>query len=209
MGVVVSSLRERHKARTSAAIAAAALQLFAERGFDAVTVAEVAAAAGVGERTLYRYAADKEELLFTGDAQWRAEVAAALAARPAEEPPFAALRAVSLAVPGELEGRRAEVRRRAAVIAAAPALAARERAKQAAWEALLAEGLAARGVPAAHARLLGRTTVACFEEALTRWATPKRPHRPLTEELAATFAELADAIAAELPAGLPPHGQRS
>lgn len=194
--VVAPSLREEKKARTNEAIAAAALELFAARGFAAVTVAEVAAAAGVGERTLYRYFPDKEELLFAGDAEWRGALRVALGGRPVDESPFAALRATAMTVPRALEERREEVRRRGEVIAAAPALAARERAKHAAWERVLADGLRERAVPETEARLLGRLAVACFDEAVTRWLAPESPRRTLAAELAATFDELRAAVEA-------------
>ena len=184
------SLREERKARTSATIAAAALDLFAARGYAAVTVAEVAAAARVGERTLYRYFADKEDLLFAEDEGWRAALRAAIEQQPAGEPPFTVLRGASATVARALEDRRDEVRRRGEVIASAPALAARERAKHAAWEAVLAEGLCERGVAAREARLLGRIAVACYGEALTRWLAQDGPHRTMGVELDAAFAEL-------------------
>jgi AcrR family transcriptional regulator len=188
--IVNLSLREERKVRTRAAIAAAALDLFAARGYDAVTVAEVAAAARVGERTLYRYFADKEDLLFAEDEAWRAALRAAIERQSTGEPPFAVLRGASVAVVRALEDRREEVRRRGEVIASAPALAARERAKHAAWEAVLAAGLLARGVAAGEARLLGRIVVACYDEAMTRWLAVDGPHRTLSAELDAAFEDL-------------------
>ncbi len=184
------SLREERKVRTSAAIAAAALDLFAARSYAAVTVAEVAAAARVGERTLYRYFADKEDLLFGEDEGFRVELRTAIEQRRAGEPPFAVLRGASATVARALEDRRDEVRRRAEVIASAPALAARERAKHAAWESVLAEALRERGVATGEARLLGRVTVACYDEATTRWLEQDGSHRTLCAELDAAFAEL-------------------
>ncbi len=55
--------RERNKAEKQDRIFAAAANLFEERGFDAVTTAEIAEAADVGAGTLFRYAATKGELL--------------------------------------------------------------------------------------------------------------------------------------------------
>ena len=60
------SLRERKKRMTREAIFAAAQALFAERGFDAVTVAEIADAANISVKTLFTYIGAKEELLFSG-----------------------------------------------------------------------------------------------------------------------------------------------
>ena len=60
------SLRERKKRLTREAIFAAARALFGERGFDSVTVAEIADAANVSVKTLFTYVGSKEELLFSG-----------------------------------------------------------------------------------------------------------------------------------------------
>src|SRR5579871_3650185 len=47
-------------------LAEAAMQLYGERGFDQTTVADIAARAGLTERTFFRYFADKREVLFSG-----------------------------------------------------------------------------------------------------------------------------------------------
>jgi AcrR family transcriptional regulator len=59
-------LRERKKRMTREAIFAAAERLFGERGFAAVTVAEIADAANISVKTLFTYVGAKEELLFSG-----------------------------------------------------------------------------------------------------------------------------------------------
>ncbi|MBF6213320.1 TetR family transcriptional regulator [Nocardia puris] len=144
MSTAPLSLRDRKKQRTRRAIADAALRLFAERGYDAVTVADVAAAAEVGTRTLHRYYSAKEELLFAEDDELRAELAELLAARPRDETVEATLGAVV----GPLTARFADhldaLRVRDAIIAAHPALRARDLAKRAAIEELLAAHLASR-----------------------------------------------------------------
>ena len=58
----MEGLRERKKRQTRDAIAAAALALFLERGFDAVTVADVARAADVSEKTVFNHFPTKEDL---------------------------------------------------------------------------------------------------------------------------------------------------
>src|SRR5690349_5741339 len=58
------SLRERKKAKTRLAISHVATKMFNERGFDAVTVAEIAAAAEVSVATLFNYFETKEDLFF-------------------------------------------------------------------------------------------------------------------------------------------------
>src|SRR3954471_6586926 len=66
-------LRERKKRAAREAIAATARRLFAERGFDAVTVAEVAVAADVSEKTVFNHFATKEDLAFAGREQGLAQ----------------------------------------------------------------------------------------------------------------------------------------
>jgi AcrR family transcriptional regulator len=69
MAAPTEGLRERKKRAAREAIAATARRLFAERGFDVVTVAEVAAAANVSEKTVFNYFPTKEDLAFAGREQ--------------------------------------------------------------------------------------------------------------------------------------------
>ena len=190
-------LRETKKAKTRAAIGEAALSLFAERGFDAVTIAEIARAADVAERTLFRYFADKEELLFARADELRDLIAAALAARPGTEPPAVAAREALGALGAALAPRQAEARARQAVIDASPALRQRERAKLGSYEDALSGGLVARGARPPAARLLARAAVACAHEAHQRWLADANPKRPgLAGRGREAFAELAAELAA-------------
>jgi AcrR family transcriptional regulator len=75
-------LRERKKRAAREAIATTARRLFAERGFDAVTVAEVAAAADVSEKTVFNHFATKEDLAFAGREEGLMQFVAAIAERP-------------------------------------------------------------------------------------------------------------------------------
>jgi len=83
MGALPEGLRERKKRATRDAIAAAARRLFAERGFDDVTVAEVAAAADVSEKTVFNHFATKEDLAFAGGEARLNQLLADIAQRPA------------------------------------------------------------------------------------------------------------------------------
>ena len=82
MEAPIEGLRERKKRAAREAIATTARRLFAERGFDAVTVAEVAAAADVSEKTVFNHFATKEDLAFAGREEGIAQVVTAIAERP-------------------------------------------------------------------------------------------------------------------------------
>ncbi|MFI1651879.1 TetR/AcrR family transcriptional regulator [Streptomyces avidinii] len=88
-----TGLRENKKLRTRHRLAATALELFLERGFDAVSVADVAAAAEVSKPTLFRYFPSKEDLLLDRFADHQDEVARIVRERPAGRTPVGAVHA--------------------------------------------------------------------------------------------------------------------
>ncbi|OLZ73233.1 TetR family transcriptional regulator [Streptomyces amritsarensis] len=88
-----TGLRESKKLRTRRRLAATALELFLERGFDAVSVADVAAAAEVSKPTLFRYFPTKEDLLLDRFADHQDEVARVVRDRPAGRSPVGAVHA--------------------------------------------------------------------------------------------------------------------
>jgi len=96
MVVLPSPVRERKKRETWRLVHAAALRLMTERGFDAVSIDDIVAAAGISRRTFFNYFAGKESVVFDPDPDDPALWAALLAERPAGEPLWVSLREVLL-----------------------------------------------------------------------------------------------------------------
>lgn len=146
-------LREQKKERTRQRIAEAAHDLFGERGFDGVTVAEIARAAEVSEGTVFNYFPTKEELFYSGMEAFEAQLVDAVRDRPAGESVLAAFRSFVLERSGRLASEEvADVIASAAqVIEASPALQARERQVVAEYTgelaALIAEEQGSRASP--------------------------------------------------------------
>jgi AcrR family transcriptional regulator len=91
-GQAVPDRRQRKKQLTKDALIAAALELFAAKGYDHTAVHEITDAVDVSERTFFRYFASKEDLVLSFIAEGATAFAEALAARPPEEEPLAAAR---------------------------------------------------------------------------------------------------------------------
>ena len=85
------SLQERKQELVRAELFNAAWQLFGQRGYEATTVAEIAAAAGVSRRTFFRYYASKEDVLVETSDDLAEAMLAAVAERPLDEPPLVAI----------------------------------------------------------------------------------------------------------------------
>ena len=154
----------------------AAVDLYLERGFENVSVAEISQRAGLTRRTFFRYFADKREVLFAGADQL--PIALAAAARAADpdlaplEVALSTLRTVGIAVVELVEHEHSRARR--AVIRSSPQLQERERTKLAACTSALAEALAERGTAPDTAALVSRIAVAVFDTAFTRWVDRDR-----------------------------------
>lgn len=157
-----------------AEIAAAALPLFVDNGFDAVTIEQIASAAGISRRSFFRYFDTKEDVLL-GDATAQGEVIkGALAARPAEESAWDALRAAFYSLRGPDYSPQTELAL-ARMCHDTPSLHARHVEKQLRWQDLLAPEVAKRlgDVPDAvrdlHARAVIATSLACLDLAFHAW----------------------------------------
>jgi AcrR family transcriptional regulator len=86
------SLQARKREVVREALRVAAEELIARRGYDKVTVEDIARAAGVSRRTYFRYFETKEDVVVAGGDRFADELVAALAARPAREAPLRAIR---------------------------------------------------------------------------------------------------------------------
>jgi AcrR family transcriptional regulator len=149
---------------------ATALQLFADHGFDDTTVAEIAAAAEVTERTFFRHFADKREVLFAGQDDFLGRFTGPVEAAPAGTPPFDLVRLALDAAGGFFpEERRSWSRARQRVIDANPALGERELAKLAGLATRLGEVFRARGVPEPAATIAAQTAGTVFHLSFAQW----------------------------------------
>jgi AcrR family transcriptional regulator len=147
----------------------AAFELFLERGFEQVTVAEIAERAGLTERTFFRYFADKREVLFAGTEAFQGLFVSAVENAPDSAAPIDAVAAALHAAAAPFAAHPAAVRRRQAIIAAHPELRERELIKLAAVAAATADSLRRRGVGEPAASLTAEAGMAVFRIAFERW----------------------------------------
>ncbi|MFJ9622154.1 TetR/AcrR family transcriptional regulator [Streptomyces sp. NPDC101181] len=173
----------------------AALDLFETQGFERTSVAQIAGAAGLKERSFYRYFPDKREVLFTGG-ELEAHLVAQVEAADPGLPPLDVL----LTALGTAEGTfrpRDFLLRRARVIAASPALAERDLIKLADIAEALAPALERRGVGPAQARFVLDVVLAIHRRAMPRWLA--EPDTTLAQLMAEATAELREVLAPSAP----------
>ncbi|WP_067475155.1 TetR family transcriptional regulator [Nocardia amamiensis] len=154
----------------------AALELYNHKGFDATTVAEIAARAGLTERTFYRHFTDKREVLFPGDNPLADILADATATAPAPLPPLEVIAHALTEATRVFEERGDLVRQRQAVIAANPELQERELAKLAVLASTLAHALRERGLQTTTAALAAEIGIAAFKVAYECWVDDPDRH---------------------------------
>ena len=154
----------------------AAIELYAERGFEQTTVAEIAERAGLTERTFFRHFADKREVLFGGVGDVTGLLVDAVAAASDSATPLEAVGAGLTAFATLLEEQRGRqfARKRQRIIASNDELRERELIKLATWATTLAGAVRARGVDEASAKLAGEVGIALFKTAFDRWVATSR-----------------------------------
>lgn len=164
-----------------------ALELFHEKGYDRTTAAEIAARAGVTERTFFRYFPDKREVLFN-EAELGGKLDAAINQAPTKLGPLEAVVWAFQALAPMFEENLPLAAKGQAVIAQTPALQERQLAKSAAVTRVIAEALERRGVEPALAGFAAVTSMAVTGHGLQAWV--REPSSPLTEHFGKALREL-------------------
>ncbi|WP_328495433.1 TetR/AcrR family transcriptional regulator [Streptomyces sp. NBC_00414] len=152
-------------------LAHAALELFAERGYDDTTVLDIAQRAGLAKSTFFRHFQDKREVLFGEDAL-TGPVVAAIAEAPAGATPLEAVALGIDALGGTVftPAHHAFSVRRRAVIEAHPDLQEREALKGISLTASIARALVRRGVPVLTARVAAELFALALKVTYERWS---------------------------------------
>ncbi len=135
------TLRERKKAQTRDGLAEAALRLFADRGFEKVTVDEIAAAADVSRRTFFRYFPTKEAVVFPDRERRLRRFREMLVDRPHGEEPFESVRLALMALARDYEKNRARVLLQQRIVEESAAVRAYDAELDRQWERTMAASL--------------------------------------------------------------------
>ncbi len=166
-------LRERTRRAVQAEIGEAAMRLFLASGFDAVTMDQIAREAGISRRSLFRYFGTKEDIVLGNLADMGRAVGHMLRSRPADEPPWAALRAafeVFVTDPAYSPDFAFAIGRR---VHGTPSLRARRLEKQLLWLDLLVPEIRRRLAGDDDAELRAHAIVAaalaCLDTATEMW----------------------------------------
>ncbi len=131
----MTGLVNRRSAQTRAEIVDAALALFADHGFDQTSMEQVAVAAGVSRRTIYRYFPIKDDLVFEAPRRWLEVMNATLETREPDEPTRDVFGRALLDVARFIEADREAVIASFAILMASPSLLARHGRSDAEWTA--------------------------------------------------------------------------
>ena len=186
----------RWKSNARGRLEQAALDLYSDRGFEQTTVAEIAARAGLTERTFFRHFADKREVLFGGSSVLQDLLVEKVSKAPASLAPLDAV-AVALGAAETLFPERREAsRQRQRIIAANAELRERELIKLASLSAALAEVLRNRGTEDPAATLAAEAGITVFKLAFERWADISNP-QAFAQLVQDTLSELRAVTAGE------------
>jgi AcrR family transcriptional regulator len=167
-------------------LVAAAMELFRKEGYDQTTVAEIAAKAGLTERTFFRYFADKRAVLFSGAEALEKLLVDMVAGAPDTASPMDAVGLALEATGPMFEERRDFARKRQALILAHAELMERELIKLSSLVTAIAGALRRRGVPESAAGLCAEAGIGVFRVAFQRWVSDAQSHS-LTHHIRASL----------------------
>ena len=174
----------------------AAMTLFAEHGYDAVTVTQISERAGLTRRSFFRYFPDKREVLFAGSESLPPALADAVASAdaslPEAEAVLSALESVGVTLLREVDS----ARERRTIIAGSLEIREREHSKLAEMARAIADGLRCRGTDGDTAEFFGRIAVDIFDTAFERSIDDDDPASTFPAQLAATFTRLTHLLGA-------------
>lgn len=185
----VPDLRERRRNATQADLVATALELFTERGFDATTVDDVADAAGVSRRTLYRYFPRKDDLVFAAPVGWLVEWDAVIADRRPQEPLYELMRRGARAVAQQIAADPQPVLTSARISHTTPSLLLRRDASTREWRdriaALVGSEIGADPATDARCTVTAGAIMGAIDGMLKAWAASagKRDPVAMTDEV--------------------------
>jgi AcrR family transcriptional regulator len=196
-------LWSRTRQAAFAEIAEVAMGLFLEKGFEATTFDDIAAAAGISRRSLFRYFGTKDDIVLWGMADEGALARDALAERPDDEPLWTSLLNVLVTLldrpDGDRPGDPERLLKISQMMYGTPSLRARSVEKHLRWQAdILPE--VKRRLPAAtdlHAVAIIASAVACLDAAGEEW-TRRQGAVPLRELLTEAFDAMRQAAATPL-----------
>jgi AcrR family transcriptional regulator len=188
-GEVQLDLRARVRRQARAEVAQIAFDLFAERGFEATTATEAAAAAGISRASFFRFFSSKEEAVFAAQEVIGDEIAEALAERPPEEPPWTALRQAFLVATSRYLDDPGSALARARLAIETPTLRARQLELETRWADAIEPVLVARiGVKAGSLkwRVVSLAAISAFDAAAISWGESNGA-KQLTDLITQTF----------------------
>ena len=149
----------------------AAFELFAEQGYQATTVPQITARAGLTTRTFFRYFADKREVIFAGDEIPDLARAAIQGAPAGIDPLDIVVHGLRTVADERFEGRHGEVGSVRRLVLSESSLRERDARKRADLTDAVREAFAHRGLDPSGAAVIAETTVMLFHLALEAWLT--------------------------------------
>jgi AcrR family transcriptional regulator len=166
-------LRESKKDATRRALVLAANRRFHRQGFEATTIDEICADAGISRRTFFRYFATKEALAFPHRAERLQRFVELLDGAPPDESPLTSLRRIAQVFAREYSANREQLIAQQKLIAATPSLIAYEHDIDRDWENAMAEAFALH-LPRGRdkelrARLLAGAAIGVIRATMRHW----------------------------------------